>query len=208
MRHGPQPRAGIDGCPLRVTRRGLVRAAGALAAALILAGHTPYAQWTVYRKRNLFIVASRTDPAAVALAASLASGLAEELPASHARHTRATDAVRIASLLATEQIDVAVVTREEAAQMLAGNGAFAAAGPVPLHMLFDLGRHILVGLPTFKPSHAYLLARALDQMRRRLPMAAAATTSPMPLPEHQGALAYRQGLDLPRDEPADHTHPD
>ena len=52
----------------RFSRRGFAQLAIAAAAILFMGAHTPYGQWTVYRQRNLFIVASRTDPQAVALA--------------------------------------------------------------------------------------------------------------------------------------------
>jgi len=105
------------------------RILGVGAAALLItavSAHTPYGQWTVYRQRNLFIVASRTDPRALDLAKLLVQGLAIELPESHARMTRASDVVRIASLLATGQLDVAIISREVAAAMFAGSNDFKA----------------------------------------------------------------------------------
>jgi hypothetical protein len=175
---------------------------GLTAAALIGAAHAPYIQWTIYRRRNLFIVASRTDAAAIALAERLAEVLARELPTSHARYTRATDPVRVASLIATDQIEVAVVSRGEAAEMIAGKGPFAAVGPVPVRLLFDLGAHVLIALATFKQTHAYLLAHTLDHARGRLQIEAGAIGAPQ-VPDHPGALAYRQGLEMPKDAQAD-----
>jgi hypothetical protein len=173
---------------------------------VLLGGHTPYGQWTVYRQRNLFIVASRTDPAALDLARSVAKGLATELPESHARMTRATDPVRVASLLATGQLDVAIVSRGEAAAMLAGAGDYRAVGPVPLRKLAELGAHVLVALDSFRSRHAYLLAAAIDHLRPDLPLAPAAASDALPaLPDHDGAQAYRSGLPLPpiEDDEAD-----
>ena len=113
----------------RLDRRALLKATAAGAASVLLAAHTPYGQWTVYRQRNLFIVASRTDEAALLLARAIVEGLAVELAASRARVTRAIDPVRIASLLATGQLDVAVISREDASAMLAGSGTVATAAP-------------------------------------------------------------------------------
>ncbi len=196
--------------PKIFSRRGAVKLAAAALGAVLFGGHTPYGQWTVYRQRNLFIVASRTDPAALDLARSVAKGLATELPESHARTTRATDPVRIASLLATGQLDVAIVSHAEAAAMLAGSGDFRAVGPVPLRKLAELGPHVLVALDSFRSRHAYLLAAAIEHLRPDLPLAPGAVSEALSaLPDHDGALAYRSGRPLPpiEDDEADQGSP-
>jgi hypothetical protein len=175
----------------RIGRRHAAKLLTATLAVVALTAHTPYGQWTVYRRRNLFIVASRTDAAAVGLAQVLVKGLARELPESHARFTRATDPVRIASLLATEQLDVAVISRNEAASMHAGLGAFKGIGPIPLRLLADFGGHLLVAIQSFRERHAFLLAEAIEHLRSSLPLAAALSL-PLPIPEHPGAAAYRR----------------
>jgi hypothetical protein len=191
-----------DGHPPALGRRGFLRLVAAAAASIALSAHTPYGQWTVYRRRNLFVVASRTDDAALALARTVVAGLARELPEARARVTRATDPVRIASLLATGQLELAVVARAEAEAMLAGSGDYRAVGPTRLRAIVELGEHALVTIEDFKQTHAYLLARAVDHMRAELPVGAAPTRPPM-LPEHPGALAYRLGRPLPEAERAD-----
>lgn len=92
-----------------------MRAAGALGLWVLLAAHTPYRQWTVYRQRHLLIVASKTDPEGFRLC------------------------------------------REE-----------------------------------FPAEHAYLVVRAFDENRERLPAkwAAPAGAGDAPLPPHPGALEY------------------
>jgi hypothetical protein len=167
---------------------------------MLLAAHTPYGQWTVYRQRNLFIVASRTDEPALLLARAIVDGLAVELPESHARVTRATDPVRIASLLATGQLDVAVVSRGDASAMLAGSGDFRAVGAVSINLLAELGAHLMVTMDTFRPKHAYLLALSVDHLRQKLPVVAASASDSSKLPFHPGAAAYYNGLPAP--EPA------
>ena len=180
----------------RLGRRAVMKLAMAAVAAVAVGGHTPYGQWTVYRQRNLFIVASRTDDAALLLARALMAGLAQELPESRSRVTRATDPVRIASLLATGQLDVAVVSREAAAGMLAGSGDFSVVGPVALTGLAELGAHLVVTVDRFKPRHAFLLAMAVDHLRPTLPVAAALSDVPAVPPVHDGAAAYYAGLPM------------
>jgi hypothetical protein len=180
-----------------LTRRHVLKLAAALAATPAGA-HTPYGQWTVYRRRNLFIVAARTDERALALARAFAEGLATELPESHARMTRATDRVRVASLLATEQLDVAIVAREDAAAMREGSGAFRSVGPTPLCTLAEFGAHLLVALESFKPRHAYLLSGAADHLSAVLRGGDVSNRSvPPDIPVHPGAAMYLSGLPLP-----------
>jgi TRAP-type uncharacterized transport system substrate-binding protein len=177
----------------------LVKLAAVAIVVTVASAHTPYGQWTVYRQRNLFIVASRTDTEALNLAQALAASLARELPESHARMTRAADPVRVASLLATGQLDVAIVSRDEAASMLVGSGAYRAVGPVPLRALAELGGHVLVTVESFKARHAYLLAEAVEHLRASLPVAAAtASLQPIQLPVHPGAATYYIGAPVPK----------
>jgi hypothetical protein len=173
------------------SRRCFVKWAAVTFATVALAAHTPYGQWTVYRRRNLFIVASRTDTRAVELAQKLVQGLLQELPESNARFTRASDPVRIASLLATGQLDVAVVSRNQALQILNGSGDFRAVGSVPLRLLAELGYHLLVTVESFREQHASLVAEAFEHMRLQFP-AAAGLSGTLTIPEHSGVIAYRQ----------------
>jgi hypothetical protein len=191
-------RAGTGGSSVAAAaqrRRDVLKLAAAALASVVLGAHTPYGQWTVYRQRNLFIVASRTDPRALLLTRMIVHGLARELPEARARVTRASDPVRIASLLATGQLDVAVVSREDAAGMVAGSDGFRAVGAVPLVSLANLGRYELVAMESYKARHAYLLARAVDHMRPVLPP----TARDSPVPTHTGALVYFAGGPLPGD---------
>jgi TRAP-type uncharacterized transport system substrate-binding protein len=183
---------------MRLRRRQLTKVAAAVVAAVAVGAHTPYGQWTVYRLRNLFIVASGTDAQAANLARALAEGLSRELPESHARMTRATDSVRIASLLATEQLDVAVVSRGEAALMLAGTGVYREIGPVQVRAIASLGEHVLVTVQRFAARHAYLIAAAVEHLRVGLPIASAsASARPLPVPDHPGAALFYNGNPLP-----------
>jgi hypothetical protein len=181
-------------------RRSFLRLLAAAGAVVALSAHTPYGQWTVYRRRNLFVVASRTDETALHLARAVVAGLARELPEARARVTRATDPVRVASLLVSGQLDVAIVSRADAEAMLAGSGEYRAVGPTPLRVIVRLGEHALVTTEDLKDRHAYLLARAVDHMQAELP-AGGPETELLTLPEHPGALAYRLGRPLPEAEP-------
>ncbi len=165
------------------------RAALVMSAAALLPGHTPYRQWVVYRKRHLMILASKRDPEGYAKCRGLAERLATAIPESRARPSRAASAERMASLLSTGQMDLAVVDAETARAMTAGAGPSQAYGPIDLQLLQVLeGKHLLVARAAFPAAHAYRVAKAL----------AAEDPGPgAPLPLHPGLAAFLSGAPAP-----------
>lgn len=125
------------------------------------AGHTPYKQWVVYRKRHLLIATDRSTEGSYALGKKLAAALKSLVPDSRARVARAPDNRRIASLLATAQFDVALLPRGEAVALARGKRPFVNHGPVELRALYVSGRFILVSRGDFPSEHAYLVTQAL-----------------------------------------------
>ncbi len=187
----------------RFGRREFLRAglrAGLLGAlGVALGAHTPYRQWKVYRRRHLLIVASKTDPEAYETGTALAAALAEHLPESKARPSRAPSLERVASLIATKQMNVAVLTRAQAAALMNGRAAFHKGAPVALRALYATAAHLLVCRADFPAAHAYLVVQTLDRQRAALPLAGARVPDPAqsPVPVHEGALAYLDGRPLP-----------
>jgi hypothetical protein len=174
--------------------------AGLLAASALAArAHTPYRQWQVYRKRHLLIVASKMDPEAYETGQLFAEALAFYLPKSMARPSRAPSLERVASLIATKQMDVAVLTRVQAAAFSEGRDAFRNAGPVALRALFERDRYMLVCRTDFPAAHAFRLVEALDSYRKELviPGVGPPDRNAMPVPPHDGVLAYLDGRPLP-----------
>ncbi|MDJ0942169.1 MAG: hypothetical protein QNJ30_01800 [Kiloniellales bacterium] len=161
------------------------RAALLVAAAGLLPAHTPYRQWVVYRKRHLMILASKRDPEGYAKCRGLAERLAAVLPESRARPSRAASAERMASLLSTGQMDLAVVDAETARDMRTGEGASKGYGPIDLRLLQVLaGDHLLVARAAFPAAHAYRVAEALG------------AEDPGPgaaLPLHPGVVVFLSG---------------
>jgi TRAP-type uncharacterized transport system substrate-binding protein len=196
--------AGAPGTGRRLLRRGLFRVTLALTAAVAASGHAPYGQWNVYRKRNLLILTSRSDAPSFPLGERVAKVLAASLPESHARVSRAPNTDRVASLISTAQMDVAVLSQTDAALFLAGRAPFADYGPVPLRAIVALGDYLLVCREDFPPLHAYLLAETLMEHRNELgfnlsPLEGGkAFVKPM-VPVHRGALAYFPGHPPPED---------
>ncbi len=201
---------------MRVDRRTALRMALAAAASVVASGHTPYGQWTVYRKRFLLILTARTDPPSFELGKQVAALLAAELPESKARVSRAPHTARIASLISTKQMDVALMRRDDAAALRAGKDPFQSYGPVPLRTIAGLGDRLLVCRDDFHARHAYLLAETLSRSRERLPaplrpLAGQAAPPDPRVPLHPGAHAYFTGGPMPAAPPTaeageDHDH--
>ncbi len=185
-----------------MNRRVFLKSALILGAVVFGSAHTPYRQWKIYRKRYLLILTSRTDAPSYPLGKRVAEVLATHLPSSKARVTRAPHTQRIASLISSKQMEVAILARNDAAALLAGRAPFAEYDPVPLRTLIGLGDHLLVCRDDFPARHAYLLAATLSRNRDELPT----TVSPgehgpvdpdATVPTHPGALAFFEGRPLP-----------
>lgn len=178
-------------------RRGAIRLGLAGAAWLLAGGHTPYAQWTVYRRRFLLIGTSKADPPSYPLGRQIAEVIAEALPKSRARPSRAPDQWRLASLITTDQMDVILLSRKDAAALADGKEPFNDFGPVALRCLYTFGDHLLLSRPDFPDRHAYLLAQSLDEHGGDIPGAEPARPMEGPVAIHAGALAYANAMPLP-----------
>jgi len=145
----------------RLRRRDVLVGATALALAPPAAAHTPYRQWVVYRRRHLLIGCHRGDAEAYPRAKALEAWLAEALPEARARTARAPDAARLASLFATDQLQLGLLRAFEVTAMRAGRDPFAPYGAVPLRPLGRLGGHLLCAVPAFPGAHVDLVLSAL-----------------------------------------------
>ncbi len=170
---------------------------GALLPTHIIHAHTPYRQWEVYRRKHLLIGCHRDDPSSYALSKGVVATLADQLPEARSRVARGPNAGRIASLMATRQMDLAILQPDLAAKMSTGAGLFAAWGPINLTRLLTIGEYHLVAFAEFPTHHAWQVARALQN--RRAPVEVADTSN---IPEHPGASAFFAGLPMPHD----HAH--
>ena len=137
--------------------------AGLAAAGLLLVGHTPYGQWSVYRQRHLLILTNRSD-GSYPLGKQIAAVLAAYLPESGSRVARAPNLLRVASLLGTKQMDVALLRADDAGALLRGVGLFADVGSVALRTIVTLEDYLLVCREDFPDIHAYQLARTLTDL--------------------------------------------
>ena len=178
-------------------RRRFVQVALIGLAGLVSSGHTPFQQWTVYRQRHLLILTDRSDPPSYPLGKRVAAVLATHLPASRARVTRAPHTERIASLISSKQLDVALMSPSDAVALAADLPPFKGYGPVALRILITVAGFLLVCREDFPARHAYAVTRTLDLHRDELPEVAAASSESPVIPMHAGALAYFNGVPPP-----------
>ena len=115
---------------------------GLSTSACLLMGHTPYRQWQVYRKSRLIFVVSEMDEVSLRLGSTIAPALAARVPESKAMMATAATAVDVVKLLTSAQLDVALLTSDDAYEALQGAGRFK--GPAaPLRTLAAVGSSVL-----------------------------------------------------------------
>jgi hypothetical protein len=191
-----------------------MRWAGVGAASLLLSGHAPYGQWGVYRRRYLLILTARSDPPSYELGQVVAEILANRLPSSNAQVSRAPDKRRIANLISSHQMDVALMRADDAAALRQGKPPFAELGQTKLYTIVGIGDFLLVCRDDFADRHAWLIAETLARSRSALPapvLPSGSSSGPPDtrVPLHPGAFAYFSGAPLPaveQHDQGDHKH--
>jgi hypothetical protein len=167
------------------------------AVGLQLADLSPDRNWPVYRRYRLLIVGQGDDARGMALARAVAETLARFLPTSRAQSTRASDSRRVGVLIATNQQDVAIMTRKSAEALFFGKPPFVDLGVSPLLAIVSFGSHLLVCRPDFLARHAYLVAKTLSEHEDALPVPAGLPEAAVPA--HPGARAFFAGEKIPND---------
>ena len=179
-----------------MNRRELLRLAAASGLWLVLTGHSPYRQWDVYRKARLVVLVSAEEVASVQLGQAIAELLAKHLPESRATMARARDTKDVVRLLASKQLDTALMREEDAAAAFAGSGRFADNGKVPLRTLAQFGPYLFVCRDELPKAHGYQIAETIAEHWRAIDAKLVAEApGPKPLssvriPIHSGALEY------------------
>lgn len=174
----------------RVSRRAALGLLAALFAGRLAHAHTPYQQWVVYRKKHLLIGTDKSVAGSYELGKQLVAVLADKLPASRARVARAPNSIRVASLLATRQFEVALLPRDQAVALSTGARPFGDYGPLDLRTLFESDRFLLVCLEDFPDQHAFLVTSTLAQ--HNVDQRISKPVEEPPLPWHNGSAAFLQ----------------
>jgi len=165
--------------------------------------HTPYRFWDVFRKRNMQILTSHADYTGDYTGDAWVAVLRENLPLSRAMVSRAHDMPRIASLLKTDQVKIAVLSYMHARLMFTGEPPFEEFAPLALEILVDNGKYLLVTRPDLPLYHSYLVTAALMEDAQKLQLVNPGKGQ-FGMAVHAGAQAYYRGEKLePPPAPAD-----
>jgi len=174
---------------------GLLRIAAAAGAFLLLTAHSPYRQWDAYRRARLVIVASFEEEEAVRLGLRLAAAVAERVPETRAMLSRARDTNDLFRLVASRQIDVALVGEADAHAAVVGAQGWGGGAGIPLRSLARVGPYLLVCRDDFPPANAYRIAEAVADGWRQIAGPGGSLAGPRPegssrLAVHAGAGEY------------------
>jgi TRAP-type uncharacterized transport system substrate-binding protein len=179
-----------------MNRRTLLRLAAASGSWLLLTGHSPYRQWEVYRKVRLIVLVNAEEAASVQLGQAIAALLAKHLPESKAMMARARDINDVVRLLASKQLDTALLREEDAAAAFMGIDRFADNGKVPLRALAQCGAYVFVCRDDLPRSNGYQIAETIAERWKEIDSRLVnGSPSPRPIssmriPIHSGAFAY------------------
>ncbi len=149
--------------------------------------HTLYNQWIVYRQKHLIIGCHKQDLATYKLAKQIVTLLNQNLPKASARVARAPTSGRIASLIGTAQLDVALLSHREAIDMADGSGMFKPYGKTDIRTLFLTQDYVLVGRAEMPDKHSWLIAHALDGSELKFQ-----DKVDPPVPWHRGVMHFIQ----------------
>lgn len=157
--------------------------------------HTPYKQWQVYRRKHLLIGCHKQDAQTYSLAKMVVREMESGLPTAKARIARGPTVGRIASLMGTDQMDVAIISKAHAPLMATGTNLFKPYGAIELRSLHQFADHVLVSRADFPAPHAWLVASALSHHKQKEP---AQQEAAPPVPWHDGAHQFRMGQSIPK----------
>ena len=116
------------------------------------------------------------------------------LPEASPRPARAKDFMRVHSLLISDQMPVAVLSKEIAHSLIQGKGKFKAYSPVEMKLLYDFGDMVLIARPKMPNNHAW---RIVDAIIRSNNFKTFNYESDLYFDLHQGALGALKGDPMP-----------
>jgi TRAP-type uncharacterized transport system substrate-binding protein len=162
----------------------------------MLTGHSPYKQWDVFRKTRLVVLVNADDPGSVKFGTALAEFYAKQLPDSRATFARAKNKHDMVRLIASKQLEVALLNESDAYAVLSGAEPYADNGKVPLRAMAAIGEYLFICRDDLPQQGVHMLTEALAENWKELAgLLAQQKNSPKPaetsrIPLHPGALEY------------------
>ena len=163
---------------------------------LLLLGHAPWGQWQIYRQRHMLFLSTREDKPSYPFSKTLVSIIELYLPEASPRPARAKDYRTVHGLLSTDQMPVAVLSKNVARSLILGEKEFKDYAPVEMKLLYDFGDIVLITRPQMPENHAW---RIVDAILRSNSFKLFDYKNTSPIEIHSGALKSLKGESIPEE---------
>jgi len=161
---------------------------------LLLMGHSPYRQWSVFRAKHLIVVTDDANPNGFPLAEAVAAAIAARLPESKAMAAKAKTSRDVVKLLRSHQLLLGLLPIDDALEAFRPSGRFSRDAPVPLRTLAIFGPYLLVVLEDYSREKAQQIAKTLAEHPGNWPIPEKSIAKDKSqIPFHPGALDYYEG---------------
>lgn len=134
--------------------------------AFLLCGHAPWGQHEVYRQMHMLVMCSKTDHGAFEFTKDLVFVLDEYLPEAKARAARARDTERLADLLITNQIPLAIISNELLETLTKSNSDIFQNLLETSKTLYTFSDMVLIVNHDFPKKHMKVIINSLSEASR------------------------------------------
>ena len=163
---------------------------------LLLLGHAPWGKWQIYRHRHMLFLSTREDKPSYPFSKTLVSIIELYLPEANPRPARAKDYRTVHGLLSTDQMPVAVLSKNVARSLILGEEEFKNYTPVEMKLLYDFGDIVLITRPQMPEDHAW---RIVDAILRSNSFKLFDYKNDLSIDIHNGALKSLKGESIPEE---------
>ena len=132
---------------------------------ILVSAHSPWSSYLNYRAKHLLIMSVKTDLPTYPFSELLINYINKELPEAQSRPARAKDFERVQSLFSTNQMPLVLLSKQNAKDLINGEGQFKELGSTEALVLYGFGDLILLIQPSLPNRHAWLLLNALKKSK-------------------------------------------
>lgn len=138
----------------------------------IVAGHSPWGQYQVYRQKHLLILSTRDDTQSYPYSKKLVGALNKVVPSANARPARAINLERAYNLLRTDQFQFALLSRSNIKTLREASGQFEGKPKVDLRTIYEFDGLEFVVRADFPKDLVAIVAHGILEALPTLPGAA------------------------------------
>jgi hypothetical protein len=161
---------------------------------LMAMGHAPWGQWQVYRMRHMLLLSVIEDEKSYPFSKIIIKSLEKTLPQARARPARARGYRRVYNLLSTDQMPLAVLSKDIAISLLYGTGVFSDFAPVNMNIVYDFGEMVLIARPKMPDNHTWRITDALIRSGKFI-----STNNNTEIPFHNGSKIRLMNMPIPEE---------